>query len=126
MRHWLATSLVLCLLPSVVVAENRINKLWKYSVMALAASNIADAAASAGRYETNPVLGRGPFGGRAVAIKAGISFANIAVQRMILKHHAAASKPAAAINFGMAAVVGSIAIRNTTQPQFARNTPPGQ
>ena len=106
----LGLSLCLCMFAG--DGESRGRRIWKWSLAALAGAHAADALTSSGRYELNPLLGRGPFGARAVGIKAGISTGGIAIQYFILKHHPAAARKAAFINFAMAGLTGGTATRN--------------
>ena len=89
-------------------------RIWKWSVAALAAANAGDAMSSMGRYELNPVLGRGPFGWRATGIKISIPAATIGVEYLILRRHPEAIRKAASLNFGMAGVTTGVSVHNLT------------
>ena len=86
--------------------------LWKWSLAAVAAANVADGVTSAGRHELNPVLGGGRFGARAVGVKVGISAAVVGVQWLVVRRNPAAARKAAWINFAMAGATGAVAASN--------------
>jgi hypothetical protein len=85
---------------------------WRFAEAAVISGNAADARSSWGRYELNPVLGRGTFGARQAAIK-GISLAAIlASQEAIARRTPAKAKYFALGNLAGAAVLGGAAWRN--------------
>jgi hypothetical protein len=94
--------------------------LFRISQAALAAGNCADVASSLGRQETNPVLGRGQFGGRQIAIKAAI-IGGIMLGQEIVAHKLPAARSAfAAANIGMTGYLGWQAKQNLNYPKLSR------
>ncbi len=92
------------------------NRIWRVSLMAIAAAQTADVATSWGKYESNPLLanGRGRFGWKSLAIKPATS-SWLAVEWLpFMKRH---RRLAAAVNFSVAGLVGWQAWRNA---QIAR------
>ena len=85
---------------------------FKYSLVALTAASVADAATSYGGRETNPLLGRGAFGPRQLAIKGGITAALVGAEVGIVRRHPAMRKPLAFGNWIAAGAIGAIAYRN--------------
>ena len=88
-------------------------RLWKWSVAALAAGNLADGMTSVGHYELNPVLGNGRFGTRSVGVKIGMSSALVGAQYLMLRRRPEGARKAAFINFAMGGLTGGMAIRNS-------------
>ena len=82
-------------------------KLWHASEAALLASNVADAAVSWGHYESNPVLGRGPFGVRQASIKIGLVSAVILVEHAVRK-----PRRATVFNFIAAGLTAGAVVQN--------------
>lgn len=85
---------------------------WNLSVGILAGASAFDAASSIGRYELNPVLGRGPFGRRQIAIKGSLFAVNLALQREILRRNPSARRKLAITNFIVAGALGTVAATN--------------
>jgi len=85
---------------------------YRWSVAALAVGSVADTHSSWRGYELNPILGRGQFGWRGVAIKAGITGASLLCQRRVLRRHPRMRPTFTAMNFGMGAAMGAVAVRN--------------
>ncbi len=106
--------LVLTTLLSAEESPQRRRRIWRWSAAVLAAANAGDAISSMGRYELNPVLGRGTFGLRATGIKISIPAATLGVEYLILRRHPEAMRKAAWLNFGMAGVTAGIAAYNLT------------
>lgn len=80
------------------------------SQIALAISQVPDSHSSWGRFELNPVLGRGAFGPRQLAIKAGITTSLLVAQRhRVFKRHRRLFTVA---NFAVAGVTLAVAGRN--------------
>jgi len=78
-----AITILLCLLTvQPLVGAGRWRKVWKVSLMVLAASSAGDAASSWGGPEANPILAnnRGRFAARGVVIKLGVLGAVILIQ----------------------------------------------
>ncbi len=91
------------------------NRLWKWSLAAVAAGNAADMATSIGRYELNPVLGVGRFGPRAAGVKMGLSTAVIGMQYLMVRRKPEAARRLSYVNFAMAAATGGAAAYNRLQ-----------
>lgn len=89
-------------------------KRWWASVGAMIAASALDAHSSWGRQELNPILAgqNGQFGGRAVAIKAGLVAGVAAAQFFLLRNNPEAEKYVSVGNFGMAGVLAGVAMRN--------------
>lgn len=96
--------------------------LFRVSEAALAAGNGADAYSSLGRYESNPVLGRGQFGGGQIAIKTAI-VGGILLGQEIAARKLPAMAPAFTVsNFGVAGYLGWQARRNLGIPTSNQST----
>jgi hypothetical protein len=100
------------LLPARASEVRKPNRLWKWSLAALAAATAADIASSVGQYELNPVLGRGRFGGRQIGIKLGIVGGSTLLQSIIVRRHPEYGKGFAYGNLGVGAVTGAVAVSN--------------
>jgi hypothetical protein len=95
-------------------AEERGNKLWKWSVVALAASTAADVHSSYGMRELNPIL-RGPdrrFGVSSALVKAGAVGVLVLGQKLFLPGRSGRMKSWSALNFSMAATTSAFATHN--------------
>ena len=90
-------------------------RIWRWSLAAVAAANVADGVTSMGRHELNPVLGTGRFGARAAGVKIGVSTATVGVQYLILRRRPGAERKAAFVNFAMAGLTGGIAARTAAR-----------
>ena len=95
-------------------AEERGGKLWKWSVVALAASTAADCHSSYGMRELNPLLGGSGhrFEAGSVALKAGAIGALVLGQKLFLPGRSGRRKSWSAINFSMAATTSAFATHN--------------
>ena len=100
-------------------------KLWWTSVFAMVGASAVDAHSSWGRQEMNPVLANenGRFGGKGIALKAGIAGGIAVAQYFLMKKSRSGGSKMAIMNFGMAGVLGGVAMYNhnnskgtTTQP----------
>lgn len=97
------------LLALPVHAEHR---LWKASLVALAAASAWDTQSSYGGMEANPVLGRGNFGSRQVGVKIGLMSGVAAVEWVcVRKTHR--DRVLTWTNFAAAGVTAGVAARNT-------------
>lgn len=69
--------------------EKRIQTLWIASILAMTAATTADAVSSWHKQESNGVLAssNGTFGGKGVALKAGIAVGFLTPQIIFRKHH---------------------------------------
>jgi hypothetical protein len=94
--------------------------LWRVSVVALAAANCMDVQSSWGKRELNPALAgsRGEFGARGALLKAGITGGVVALEYLFLRvgRPRKLTRGLAIVNFGNAALVGSVAVRNWRLP----------
>ncbi len=101
---------------SVTYKRARRQRLWKVSLAVLGAATVADVQSSMGRRELNPLLNSssGRFSMQGVAIKSAIVGGAIGIQYLLLRRNPtpAAYTAAAATNFAIAGVTGSIAARN--------------
>jgi hypothetical protein len=105
--------ILLALLCSVsCLAEER--KLWKWSVVALAASTAADCHSSFGMREANPLLRPAGhrFGAGSVALKAGVVGALLVGQKLLFPGRAKNTKTWTVVNFSMAATTAGFAVHN--------------
>jgi hypothetical protein len=86
------------------------NRHFNASQIALAISQVPDSHSSWGRFELNPVLGRGAFGPRQLAIKAGVTTSLLVAQRhRVFKRHRRLFTVA---NFAVAGITLAVARRN--------------
>lgn len=81
-------------------------------MVALASANVADAVSTVGAYETNPVLGIGPFGGRAIGIKIGVASGIVLAEYFIHRRYPESTRPMAFANLATAGALSGIAARN--------------
>lgn len=100
--------------PRVIQIPEKYNKLYKWSVAALVAGNVADVASSWGRPEANPILARNHsnFGGSALAVKSGITGGMLVFQYFMTKKHPETKKSFMWTNFVSAGILGGVAARN--------------
>ena len=112
------TALAILLAVSGMHAESVSRRLWRASIAALVAGNAADMASSWGRYEANPLLGRGRFGVRQAGIKAGVVGVSVAAQTLLVRRRA--EKPYAVANFAAAAALGAVAAHNLRYAKVVR------
>ncbi|MEO8098078.1 MAG: hypothetical protein ABI811_10285 [Acidobacteriota bacterium] len=87
---------------------------WKYSAAAMVTATALDASSSYGRVELNPAMAGqdGKFGGRAIAIKAGIAFGGVWLESRLLRGHPKLAKPLTIFNYVLAGGYGSAAAFN--------------
>lgn len=87
---------------------------WKISVIAVLASQAADAASSYGMPELNPVLAgpSGRFGARAVGIKLGATAAILGLEYLLVKKRPGAARVLTRLNWSGAAVTSGLAAYN--------------
>ena len=94
-------------------AQDHDERLYRWSVAAVAASHVADVHSSWGGIEANPVLGRGQrYGWRATSIKVGVAGVALLIQRYVLKRHPRHARAAAVTNLAMAGATAGIAAGN--------------
>lgn len=77
-----------------------------------AAGQLADAASSRGRFELNPVLGRGSFGARQMTMKAAIFAGSTAGAWIVSRRDQRACRVATIAIVGAAGVTFGVSIRN--------------
>lgn len=114
MMRRVAVLLLICTLAGAETRGPKWKRAWAWSAAAFAASAVADAASSRGRYELNPVL-RGPdghFGAKGMAIKFSMTGAILAGQWLLLRKHPGQAQTATWANFGAAGLTGAAAGRN--------------
>lgn len=89
-------------------------RLFRLSVVALAAANAVDASSSWGKYERNSALAGngGIFDQRSLLLKAGIMGAMVATQYIFARGSGKARRIATIMNFSTAAVYGATAVHN--------------
>jgi hypothetical protein len=90
---------------------------WKFSLAALAAANALDVHSSWGKHELNPALagsGQANFGAQGTLIKAGLQGGLAGVEYLLTRRRPGGRlyRALSVINFGAAAGVGAVAIRN--------------
>lgn len=84
-------------------------------MLALASATAMDVHSSQGLYEMNPVLGRGPFGGRQAAVKVSIVGGLIAAEYLVIRKWPKTEKAWRWVNWlGAAGTVG-VAASNYTR-----------
>jgi hypothetical protein len=93
-------------------AEER--RLWKWSVVALAASTAADCHSSFGMREANPLLRPAGqrFGAGSVALKAGVVGALLVGQKLFFPGRQRSTKTWTVVNLSMAATTAGFAVHN--------------
>ena len=97
-------------------AQDHAQRNWNISVAFLVGANTMDTLSSRGAMESNPLLGRGQFGGRQIAIKSGITAGVILAERMILRKHPETRNFWTWANYGTGAAISAVAVRNWNQP----------
>jgi len=87
---------------------------WKYSVVAVAASQALDVASSWSMREVNPLLANseGRFGMKAAGIKFGTTGAILAAQYWVLKTHPNKARKMAVLNWAGTALTSALAAHN--------------
>lgn len=112
--RWIAVLAIACAFP-VAGEDHRPSRLLRASWVALAAASSLDIATSVGRYELNPALGRGTFGGRQAGIKIGLNLGTILAERKLVRERGQLDRGFAVANFAGAAATAGIAARNARQ-----------
>lgn len=89
--------------------------LYRWSIAAALAANVADIASSWSLQEGNPVVAGGgsQFGVTSVAIKSGFVATSLVIQHIALRHRPDLYKKLAWLNFGTAGVLGGVAHYNS-------------
>ena len=108
----LSVLLSTCLLS----AEESGKRLWKVSLVSLAAANTLDVTSSWGKHELNTTLSNpaGRFGAQGALIKMGIQGGLFGVEYLITRGHPTKKlyRVLSVVNFGAAASFGAVAARN--------------
>ena len=95
--------------------------LWKSSLVTLATVNTLDVTSSWGKHELNPTLASpaGRFGAQGALIKLGFQGGLFGVEYLITRGHPSkrAYRALSVINFGAAATIGAVAVRNYGMPR---------
>lgn len=116
MKFLALTVTLLGVLASPVRAEN----LWLFngSQAVLIGSELVDAGSSwgSGGVETNPILGRGPFGARQLGIKTGITLGLVVAERVAVRRHPWLRVPFTVANIVGSAVLVQAAVQNERLP----------
>ncbi len=99
-------------------AQEHTQRNWNVSVAFFVGANVMDTMSSRGAFETNPVLGRGPFGMRQMAIKGGIASGLILAERLILRKHPETRHVWTWVNYGTGAAITAVAVRNWNQASY--------
>lgn len=106
--------LILLVLLTSLCSQAQERTLWKWSVVAVAASTAADVHSSFGMRELNPIL-RGPgsrFGVQSALLKTGAAGVLLLGQKLFLPGRSGRMKGWATLNFSMAATTGAFAVHN--------------
>ena len=86
---------------------------YKASLIAVGASQAADAASSWGGIEANPRLGAGkPYGWKATGIKSAVVGGGQAAQYVAVRRHPRWMRVATIVNFALAGATTTVAVRN--------------
>jgi len=85
---------------------------YKASVVTAFVAQGTDIASTLGKDEANPILGRGPFGGRQVGIKLGIFSFGMTAQYVAVRKQPQHKRIATIVNFALAGVTMGVAVRN--------------
>jgi len=112
--------LILILLGAPAWAEERegkwVKRLWRASIVAVAAGSAVDLHSSLGKHETNSLLAnrQGVFSAQGIGIKLAIAGAAVGTQHYLLRKHPAtpAYKTGTFFNFAVAGAFGAIAAHN--------------
>jgi len=100
-------------------AQDRPPRNWSFSVAFFAGAQLMDTMSSRGAMEQNPVLGRGQFGARQMAIKAGIGSGVILAERLIMRKHPETRRFWMWTNYATGTAIAAVAVRNWRQPSYA-------
>ena len=96
-------------------AQERPKRNWNISVAFLVGAQAMDAVSSRGLVELNPVLGRGQFGTRQVAVKSGIASAMILTELLFVRRHPETRRSWTWVNYGTGIALSSFAVSNWSQ-----------
>lgn len=87
-------------------------RFWRVTQAALVASTVADVASSYGKFELDPLLGRGRYGVRQASLEIGITGAMIAVQEITVHHKPLVAKHLAIVNLVRVGLFTGLAAHN--------------
>jgi hypothetical protein len=95
--------------------EKRVHAIWIASIFAMTAATTADAASSWHKHESNGILAssNGTFGGKGIALKAGIA-AGFLTPQIVFRKHRDWQIAFAVGNFAEAGVFTGAAVHNLT------------
>ena len=113
--RYLVFLLLPCLLGQDISSPEHSRRLWKWSVVAIAASTAFDAATSMHQSEANPILrsGNGQFGYRGLLLKSAVASGTFAFEIHFTRRNRM-YKPLAIFNFVQAGVFAGAAAYNTS------------
>lgn len=94
--------------------QEKAQKRWLWSAIALTAASFADVHSSWGKRETNSLLrsADGTFGAKGMAIKIGIVSGIVLSQRVLVSKSPAFTRPLTYANYGMAGMKFGVAAHN--------------
>ena len=97
---------------------HRLGRLWKASLLALAAGTAVDAASSWNRPEANPILRNttGQFGAQGVGIKIALAGSVAVAQYFLARKGPQGERAAIVMNFTTAGVFSAATVHNLSQP----------
>jgi hypothetical protein len=98
--------------------QERPQRNWNISVAFFVGAQVMDTVSSRGAIETNPILGRGEFGMRQMAIKGGIASGVILAERIIMRKHPDTRRFWTWVNYGTGAAITAVAVRNWNLPPY--------
>jgi hypothetical protein len=107
-------ALFLALAVAVPLQAKKPSKRWWISVAFVAGSSAADIRTSWGRYELNPILGRGQFGARQAGIKIGLT-TGLTLWQYWRIHKGKPEKPMVFGNAIAAGVTAAVAAHNARE-----------
>ena len=96
--------------------QEKAQKRWIWSAVALSAASFADVHSSWGKRESNAMLrsADGIFGAKGLGVKLGIVSGIVLSQHLLVNRSPAFAKPLTYANFGMAGLKFGVAARNYT------------
>ncbi len=111
-----ATEAIYPRIPPPKLDPNDAARLYRYSLISLAAGQAADLSTSWGRRELNPFLTPGSphnrFGLQSAGLKAAFLSSSLAVQSWAIRRNPRYRRPFAILNFISAAALGGVALSN--------------
>jgi uncharacterized membrane protein YedE/YeeE len=106
--------LILLALIQIGQAESRErpSHTWAFSVAFFAGSQVLDVASSRGQMEANPILGRGTFGGRQIAMKGLLGGGLLLGEWLYTRRHPESRKAFTWVNYAAGAATVGIGLSN--------------